>query len=157
MTRLKLLLRTLAHFRAANLAVIAGMAIASAILTGALMVGDSVKLSLRDLALQRLGPIDYSLTPGRFFNEDLAQRIRTHKDFPQHFDRIIPGIYLRGGAANENPNSRAASVQIAALGSDLLPVTANHCILNQPLASLLRINPGRHTLILSLPSSDPTP
>ena len=157
MTRFKLLLRTLSHFRLANLAVIAGMAVASAILTGALMVGDSVKLSLRDLALQRLGPIDYSLTPGRFFPQDLAARIKSHPEFKLSFDQCIPGIYLRGGAANENSNSRAASVQIAALAGDTLPVTDAHCILNEPLASLLRIAPGRHTLILSLPSADETP
>ena len=48
MSRLKLLLRTLTYFRLSNLAVIAGAAISCAILTGAMMVGDSVKLSLRD-------------------------------------------------------------------------------------------------------------
>ncbi|HEV8291891.1 MAG TPA: FtsX-like permease family protein, partial [Tepidisphaeraceae bacterium] len=156
MSRFKLLLRTLTHFRLNNLAVIAGAAIASAILTGAMMVGDSVKLSLRNLTLQRLGPIDYSLAPGRFFNEDLASRIQNHKNFPASFSQSIPGIYLRGGATNESTNSAAAGVQIAAVGNDLVSVADNRCILNEPLASLLRASPG-HTLILSLPSTDDTP
>src|SRR3954471_7708436 len=134
MTRTKLLLRTLTYFRLSNLAVIAGAAIASAILTGAMMVCHSVKLSLRDLPLHRLGPIDHSLTPGRFFNEDLATRIANHKDFKTHFARSIPAISLRGGAANESTNSAASSVQIAAMGNDLVPVSEARCILNQPLA-----------------------
>jgi len=97
MTRLKFLLRTLTHFRLNNLAVIAGAAIASAILTGAMMVGDSVKVSLRNLTLQRLGPVDYSLAPGRFFNEDLAARIQNHNDF----------------AANPSPASISAAARPA--------------------------------------------
>ena len=52
MTRLHLLLRTLRYFRWSNLAVIAGVAVATAILAGALMVGDSVRASLRELAEQ---------------------------------------------------------------------------------------------------------
>ena len=48
-SRARLLFRNLRYFRAANLAVVAGMAVATAVLTGALMVGDSVRGSLRDL------------------------------------------------------------------------------------------------------------
>jgi putative ABC transport system permease protein len=156
MTRLKLLLRTLLHFRLSNLAVIAGAAIASAILTGAMMVGDSVKLSLRDLALQRLGPIDYSMTPGRFFNEDLATRVQSHPKFNEHFSQAVPAIYLRGGATNDSTNSTASGIQIAAMGGNLLEVSDSRCIVNQPLAALLRAS-GGNTLILNLPSTDDTP
>src|ERR1051325_2802390 len=139
MTRFRLLLRTLTHFRLSNLAVIAGAAIACAILTGAMMVGDSVKLSLRDLTLQRLGPIDYTMTPGRFVNEDLATRIANHKDFKVNFSQSIPAITLRRGATpNDSTTSAASGIQFAALGNNLVPVPDAHCILNQPLADLLR-------------------
>ena len=66
-SRFNLLLRNLRFFRAANLAVVAGMAVATAVLTGALMVGDSVRGSLRALAEQRLGPVDHALVSTRFF------------------------------------------------------------------------------------------
>src|SRR4051812_21690415 len=131
MSRFKLLFRTLVHFRLSNLAVIAGAAIASAILTGAMMVGDSVKLSLRDLTLQRLGPIDYSMTPGRFFSEDLATRIANHKDFKTYLTQSIPAIYLRGAATDESTNSAASGVQIAAAGNNLIQVPDTRCILNE--------------------------
>jgi len=57
MTKFHLILRNLVYFRAANLAVALGMAVATAVLTGALMVGDSVRGSLRALAVQ-LSPAD---------------------------------------------------------------------------------------------------
>src|SRR5688500_2958941 len=57
MTKLRLLVENLLYFRWANLAVLLGMALATAVLTGALMVGDSVRGSLRALAVQRLGPV----------------------------------------------------------------------------------------------------
>src|ERR1051325_10369945 len=156
MTRFRLLLRTLTHFRLSNLAVIAGAAISCAILTGAMMVGDSVKLSLRDLTIHRLGPIDYSMTPVPFCNERLAARIQSHPKFKANFNQTFPAITLRGGATNESTNSAASGVQIAAIGNDLVPVSEARCILNDPLASLLRASPG-NSLILSLPTTDETP
>src|SRR5688572_31242254 len=122
MTRRRFLLHTIIHFRLANLAVILGMALATAILTGALMVGDSVKQSLYDLTLSRLGPIDYALTPGRFIPEDLATRVSSHPNFKTHFTSSYSSIILRGGATNDSTNTRTSGVQIAALGGDLLPV-----------------------------------
>src|SRR4051812_40357820 len=156
MTRLKFLLRTLTHFRLSNLAVIAGAAISCAILTGAMMVGDSVKLSLRDLTKQRLGPIDYAMTPGRFVGEDLVTRIQNHRDFQSNFTQSIPAIYLRGGATNDSTDSAASGLQIAAVGNNLVAVPDGRSILNDSLASLLRAAPG-NTLILNLPSTDDTP
>ena len=47
--------RSLRYYWRTNLAVIGGVAIAVAVLAGALMVGVSVRASLRDLVLQRLG------------------------------------------------------------------------------------------------------
>ena len=49
MTTFRLAVRSLRHYRATNLAVSAGVAVAVAVLTGALMVGDSVRASLRAL------------------------------------------------------------------------------------------------------------
>jgi len=47
------------------------VAVCGAVLTGALLVGDSVRGSLRDLTLDRLGRIDVALLGERFFREDL--------------------------------------------------------------------------------------
>ena len=50
-------LRALTYYWRINLAVTAGAAVAAAVLTGALLVGDSVRGSLRGLTLERLGRI----------------------------------------------------------------------------------------------------
>jgi ABC-type antimicrobial peptide transport system permease subunit len=156
MTRFKLLLRNLRHFRLANLAVVAGMVVATAVLTGALMVGDSVRASLADLALQRLGPIDYALVSSRYFNEDLAQRIQTAKGFTEYFDTCIAGILVTGGAANDPATAHTGGVQIAALQGDLAPIAPGAGIINGRLSDELGSHSG-NTILLTLPNVEETP
>lgn len=55
-----------------HLAVALGVAAATAVLTGALLVGDSVRGSLKHLALDRLGKIDQVLIADRFFRQQMA-------------------------------------------------------------------------------------
>ncbi|MCY2955051.1 MAG: FtsX-like permease family protein [Planctomycetota bacterium] len=158
MTRTRLILRNLVYFRAANLAVIAGMAVATAVLTGALLVGDSVRGSLRTLALQRLGPIDHVLVSRQFVPEDLAQRIATDHQFIKRFQSCTPGISLRGGASNESATARTASVQITAVGnSPWLKLSPGQSIINSDLASALALGDQPSTILFSVPTADDTP
>src|SRR5688572_30274702 len=110
MTKLRLLFRNVLYFRWANLAVLAGMAVATAVLTGALMVGDSVRGSLRALAEQRLGKVDHALVGTRFFEQSLAQRVAAGGGFG-----VAPAVIIRGGASDEAGERRTAGVQIAAV------------------------------------------
>ena len=55
-----------------NVAVACGVAVGTAVLTGALLVGDSMQGSLSALALAGLGRIDEVLLADHFFREDLA-------------------------------------------------------------------------------------
>ena len=69
MTTGQLLQRNLTYFWRTNLAVVAGVAIAVSVLAGALLVGDSVRGSLRDLFLRRLGTSGAVVQPlGRAHN-----------------------------------------------------------------------------------------
>ena len=68
----RFILASLRHYRRIQLAVALGVAVATAVLTGALLVGDSVRGSLRDLTLQRLGRIDSVLVAGHMFRAALA-------------------------------------------------------------------------------------
>jgi ABC-type lipoprotein release transport system permease subunit len=69
------LLAGLRYYRRSHFGVLLGTLLAAAVLTGSLLVGDSVDGSLRKAALQRLGSIEYALyTPGRFFSAGLADR-----------------------------------------------------------------------------------
>ena len=55
-----LALRSLRYYWRTNLAVVAGVAVAVSVLAGALVVGASVKASLRELAVSRLGNADHA-------------------------------------------------------------------------------------------------
>ena len=72
MSLLALIRRNVVHYWRTNLAVVAGVAVAVAVLAGALLVGASVRSSLRALALERLGAIDRVVTSARFVPESFA-------------------------------------------------------------------------------------
>jgi len=72
MTRTRLLFNTLAYHGRANLTVALGAMVASAVLTGALLVGDSLRGSLSDRADRQLDGTEHALVGGRFFREQLA-------------------------------------------------------------------------------------
>ncbi|MCB1229767.1 MAG: FtsX-like permease family protein [Verrucomicrobiae bacterium] len=76
MTSLRLVLASLLHYRGLNAAVLAGVALTSAILSGALVVGDSVKESLRQNAAARISGAGPVLVGGeRFFTNGLKQQV----------------------------------------------------------------------------------
>jgi len=105
------LLRTLVHYWRVNIAVALGAAVATAVLAGALMVGDSVRGSLRDLTLDRLGRIDRALVSTRFFREELADDL-----VAAGLNDVVPTVVLRGAASQPERGSRASRVSI--LGVD---------------------------------------
>src|SRR5512142_3292694 len=77
MTKTTLLLSTLLYHWRTNLAVCLGVVAGTAVIGGALVVGDSVRGSLRNMTLVRLGVVDFALTGPRFITERLAQSIAT--------------------------------------------------------------------------------
>jgi ABC-type antimicrobial peptide transport system permease subunit len=136
MTKLTLLLRNLRYFRGVNIAVVLGMAVATAVLTGALMVGDSVRGSLADLALRRLGPVDYALISTRFFDQSLAHRVNGD-NAGNIMGVVAPAMIVPGGAATKNGDTRTADVQIAAMGAPaqgLQPIGGPELLLSRDAA-----------------------
>ena len=79
------------HWRI-NVAVAFGVAAATAVLTGALLVGDSVKGSLRHLTLERLGKIDEVLVTDRFFRMELAAELAAAEGFQSYYEHAVPAI-----------------------------------------------------------------
>ena len=105
--------RSLSYFWRIQLAVLFGTAVATAVLTGALLVGDSVRGSLQDLTLDRLGRIDYALVSERFFREELATDLSQKLEGEAQFHwKTVPAILLNGAAINPKSKARASRVQI---------------------------------------------
>ena len=101
----KLLFRSLVHYRSLHAAVACGVAVGAAVLAGALLVGDSVRGSLRGLTLDRLGAIDHALVAERYFRPELASEIAG-------FDRVSAGVLIRGSVENAQTGARASKVNI---------------------------------------------
>ena len=72
MSLFRLILLSVRHFWKMNAAIACGVAVGTAVLTGALLVGDSMQGSLRNLVLAGLGRIDEVLVANHFFREQLA-------------------------------------------------------------------------------------
>jgi putative ABC transport system permease protein len=104
--------RNLTHYWRTNLAVILGVATAVAVLAGALLVGDSVRLSLRALALQRLGKTDLVIAGTNFFRAQLAADLQAHPEFAANFQAACPLIAMPGVVTNDANNTRAGNVAI---------------------------------------------
>ncbi len=105
--------RSLIYYWRTHLAVVCGAAVATAVLTGALLVGDSVRGSLRDLTLSRLGDIDVALIGERPFGPALGDRLLAELDPPP---RLAPVLMLRGSAIHGDSRRRASDVGL--LGVD---------------------------------------
>jgi len=112
--------RNLIHFWRINLAVALGAAIATAVLTGALLVGDSVKGSLRDLTLERLGEIDYLLLRQEFFRESLSDSLAAQNGFKGLFKRSAPAIFTNGVAVQAKTKNRASQINVIAVDERFL-------------------------------------
>ncbi|MBI1763497.1 MAG: FtsX-like permease family protein [Acidobacteria bacterium] len=104
--------RNLTHYWRTNLAVILGVATAVAVLAGALLVGDSVRLSLRALALQRLGKTDLVIAGNTFFRAQLAADLHAAPEFAANFQAVCPLIAMPGVVTNDANNTRAGNVAI---------------------------------------------
>src|SRR5439155_21839381 len=91
MTLRRLLWRNLLFHWRGNLAVLLGVAVGTAALTGALVVGDSLRGSLRAQALKPLGGDGQSLVAGRFFREGLGRHLPAGK--------VCPAILLQGSVS----------------------------------------------------------
>lgn len=111
----KLAGRSLRHYWRADLSVIAGTVVSAAVLVGALLVGESVRESLRDFALLRLGKTDAAMNSGnRFFSESLPAALGQDLG-----TRAVPVLRLDGIAANlEMGDDRVQVNRAQVLGID---------------------------------------
>ncbi len=90
----RLVFRSLRHYWRTHIGVSCGVLLASAILTGALLVGDSVDFSLRQTALARLGGVEHAADlRNRFVSQQLADAMRSRGAV-----EVRPALHLRGMA-----------------------------------------------------------
>ena len=162
MSRLHFILASLTHYGRTNLAVALGVVAATAVLTGALLVGDSMRGSLRDLTLDRLGLIDQVLVAQRFFDAQLTDQADGAGAFQEHFSAAVPAIILRASLENAEADPPLRANQVTLIGCDdrfsalsldgpPVAVEEGQIILNQPLADQLGVTGNDEQILLRLP------
>jgi ABC-type lipoprotein release transport system permease subunit len=107
-----LVLRGLTFYWRTNAAVVLGVATAVAVLAGALLVGDSVRGSLRDLVLQRLGRTDRAVLSSGFFREGFAAALEPDLPTPQPVPNTAPLVVLQGLVTDQASGRRASRVAV---------------------------------------------
>lgn len=160
MNRWNLVLNSLIHHRRTHLGAFVGALVASAILVGALVVGDSVRLSLQDLGSARLGHVEFALrTSDKLFREALASELSRASQA-----RCVAVLALPAVGLKPDGSARANRVQIHGVGDDfwrlspsgtVIPSSSEESVvLNRALAAQLNVRNG-DTVILRVhkPSS----
>ncbi len=112
MSLLTLVRHNIAHFWKTNLAVVAGVAVAVAVLAGALLVGSSVRASLRGLALERLGAVDQVVTSAAFVREELAAELLARDGMQDTFAGAVPIVAVEGFVTHQESGRRASAIQV---------------------------------------------
>ncbi len=113
MTMLRLVLDGLRFHWRMHLGAAIGTALAAAILTGALLVGDSTDYSLRQYASARLGSIHFAVeSRGAFFSQDLGGALEDVID-----TRAVPALTLRGMALPADTGSGSQVNQVSVIGT----------------------------------------
>src|SRR5579862_5016368 len=108
----QLIRRGLRYYWRTHIAVVVGVATAVAVLGGALLVGDSVRGSLRDLVTHRLGRADQAVLSTTFFREALAGDLRADAAFGASFEAIVPLISIEGVVADQASGRRVSRVPV---------------------------------------------
>jgi putative ABC transport system permease protein len=98
--------RNLLWFWRTNLAVVFGVAVAVSVMVGAQIVGESVKASLKELALARLGRVDSAVVAALPFTEGLADRVA------KKGREMAPVLHFTGIVKHQESNRSASKVLI---------------------------------------------
>ena len=164
MNTTNLIQRNLIWYRRVNLAVILGVATAVAVLAGALLVGHSVRQSLRELALSRLGRADRMIIGPGFFRAGLVTEIEAAPLFRAEFADAAALIALTGVATRDENRSRAGEVQVYGIdqsfesfhGVKIGALEPGEALISPGLAAELGAQPGEMlALQIEMPTAIP--
>ncbi len=147
MTLFRLAVRSFLHYIRRNLLVSLGVALGTAVLTGALMIGDSMRYSLERITLSRLGNVSHLVTvTDRYFRTALAGDLENELHL-----QVAPLLQLDGMANAEGGEQRVNQIQILGVDDRFDEVTGaavstglsgDEVIVSENLARQLGVKPG---------------
>ena len=150
------IIKNFKYFWQIHLIVALCTAVATGVLAGALIVGDSVRGSLRSLTKERLGTIQHALLADRFFPPDVLDRQNT-----------VSAILLNGTVVAPQTQTRASRVNILGVTENFFTFWAgnaaprldktgeqpfNAIVINEALQNELNVQVG-DTLLVNVPQA----
>ncbi len=145
--------RSLIFYWRTNLGVLLAVMVSAIVLTGALVIGDSVRYSLKSMVRARLGETQLALIPyNRFFRSELANELAKELDTV-----AAPVLQLRGLIADSDGDKRANRIEVLGvdgrffeIGTAQNPLGDNpnqKIVLNKPLAVKLGVGVGDEVVL----------
>jgi len=160
MTDFKYIIRSIVHFRRQHLALFLSMTLSAAVLTGALIVGDSIRYSLNNMVDARLGNANFAITGGsRFLNTQTAAKLAKALNAP-----VAPMLMLRGIAINQESGTRVNNANVIGIDSSFSGIcispfpcpSTGEVVIGNALAEKLNIKTGDEMLI-RVENANPVP
>jgi ABC-type lipoprotein release transport system permease subunit len=147
------ILKTFIHYFRANLLVALGVVVSATVLTGSLIIGDSVRYSLQQSTFSRLGETTHLVSvTERYFRQEMATEIEA--DNPEIKATSI--LLLEGMAVADGGQQRVNKVQIVGVDADFEEISKtplfselqdNEIAISQNLADRLQIKEGDNLLV----------
>jgi putative ABC transport system permease protein len=151
MTIYKYIIRSIVHYRRQHLALFFGMAVSAAVLTGALIVGDSIRYSLDKMVDSRLGKTQIAIIGGsRFMDVNLAGDLAQAIQVP-----VAPVLMLQGIAIEPDSGTRVNRIGVIGIDSSFngiseSPVSVpgdDEAVIGKNLADRLNLKVGEELLV----------
>lgn len=140
------------HYKLSYLGVFAGAALGAAVLLGALLAGDSVKETLKEVAQNRVGKIDQIFIAGEgFFRDQLAAEVRGENL------QVAPILFMQGQLSDQSSGRALGNVQILGVDDSFwqfapgenvaVPLEQREYAINEHLASSLDLKEGQSVVL----------
>jgi len=149
--------------------VLLGVVAGTAVISGALIVGDSVRNSLKQMTLDRLGGVDYAMHAPRFVRQELVTGLSKSSSVASEAVAVAPALIMDGAIVRElndgSVTGRVGGVRVFAIDerfaemsefdADSLP-TGDEIVLSHRVADQIDARVGEElTLWIELPSTIP--
>ncbi|MFV0266372.1 MAG: FtsX-like permease family protein [Draconibacterium sp.] len=147
------IIKTFLHYFKANLLVALGVVVSTMVLTGSLVIGDSVRYSLEQATFYRLGETTHLVSVvERYFRQEMASELEADNAQIE----AAPVLLLEGVAVADGGQRRANKVQVVGVDQSFEKISNssvfselqnNEIAISQNLADRLEVKEGDNLLV----------
>lgn len=146
MNRFTYIRRSIVYYRKQHMALFSGIMLSAAVLTGALIIGDSIRFSLNRLVEVKQGKIRYAVTGGsRYVDASLAAKLSGELQIPVSPLLIHKGVAIFPDSGTRIPHAQVVGIDASfnALSPEPMPIPgADEAVVGSSLAERLHVKTG---------------